>query len=171
MYRPYLPEQDFPLPSSSREWLPEGHLAYFVSDLSDQLDLSQIEWHYDREENFANEYRHIDELGVHLEEFIDHYYNRLGPHSALQYKAPAEFKAAFAPQTAPTMSYPRHWEFYRSWKWRGRPRKESGEPVSADSPVHRIDERQVGYSLTGWSLPEPVCASPTATESEAQPTK
>ena len=50
VYRPYFPEQDFLLPPSLREWLPERHLAYFVSDLIDQLDLSQIEEHYEREE-------------------------------------------------------------------------------------------------------------------------
>jgi transposase len=49
-YRPYFPEQDFLLPPSLREWLPEDHLAYFVSDLIDQLDLSAIESHYEREE-------------------------------------------------------------------------------------------------------------------------
>src|SRR6266404_2031874 len=48
--RPYFPEQDFLLPPSLREWLPEDHLSYFVSDLLDQLDLSQIEQHYEREE-------------------------------------------------------------------------------------------------------------------------
>jgi transposase len=41
-YRPYAPEQDLLLPPSLREWLPEQHLAYFVSDLIDQLDLSAI---------------------------------------------------------------------------------------------------------------------------------
>jgi transposase len=50
VYRPYLPEQDFLLPPSLREWLPESHLAYFVSDMIDQLDLSEIERHYEREE-------------------------------------------------------------------------------------------------------------------------
>ena len=49
-YRPYFPEQDFLLPPSLREWLAEDHLSYFVSDLIDQLDLSQIEQHYEREE-------------------------------------------------------------------------------------------------------------------------
>ena len=38
-YRPYAPEQDLLLPPSLRDWLPEGHLAFFVSDLIDQLDL------------------------------------------------------------------------------------------------------------------------------------
>jgi len=49
VYRPYCPEQDFVLPPSLREWLAEDHLAYFVSDLIDQLDLSAIEQHYERE--------------------------------------------------------------------------------------------------------------------------
>jgi transposase len=50
VYRPYFPEQDFLLPPSLREWLPEDHLSYFVSDLIDQLDLGAIESHYEREE-------------------------------------------------------------------------------------------------------------------------
>jgi hypothetical protein len=41
-YRPYLPEQDLLLPPSLRDWLAEDHLAYFVSDVVDQLDLSAI---------------------------------------------------------------------------------------------------------------------------------
>ncbi len=49
-YRPYLPEQDLLLPPSLRDWLPEGHLAYFVSDLIDELDLSAIESYYEQEE-------------------------------------------------------------------------------------------------------------------------
>jgi transposase len=49
-YRPYLPEQDFLLPPSPQEWLPEDHLAYFVSDLVDQLDLSAITSGYEDEE-------------------------------------------------------------------------------------------------------------------------
>jgi len=48
-YRPYIPEQDFLLPPSLREWLPEGHLAYFVSDMVDQLDLSAIHAVYEEE--------------------------------------------------------------------------------------------------------------------------
>jgi transposase len=49
-YRPYLPEQDLLLPPSLQEWLPEGHLVYFVSDVVDQLDLSAIESCYEKEE-------------------------------------------------------------------------------------------------------------------------
>ena len=49
-FRPYLPEQDLLLPPSLRDWLPEDHLAYFVSDVIDQLDLSGIESVYEEEE-------------------------------------------------------------------------------------------------------------------------
>src|SRR2546423_9290128 len=49
-YRPYVPEQDFLLPPSLRDWLPEDRLAYFVSDLVDQLDLSAITAVYESED-------------------------------------------------------------------------------------------------------------------------
>jgi transposase len=49
-YRPYVPEQDLLLPPSLRDWLPEDHLAYFVSDLIDQLDLSAITAVYEDED-------------------------------------------------------------------------------------------------------------------------
>jgi transposase len=38
-FLPYEPKQDFLLPPSLSEWLPENHLAYFVSELIDRLDL------------------------------------------------------------------------------------------------------------------------------------
>ena len=49
-YRPYVPEQDLLLPPSLRQWLPENHLAFFVSDLVDQLDLSAIMSVYEDED-------------------------------------------------------------------------------------------------------------------------
>jgi len=49
-YRTYLPEQDLLLPPSLSDWLPEDHLAYFVSDVVEQLDLSAIESVYEEEE-------------------------------------------------------------------------------------------------------------------------
>jgi transposase len=49
-YRPYVPEQDLLLPPSLRDWLPEDHLAYFVSDLIDPLDLSAITSVYEEDE-------------------------------------------------------------------------------------------------------------------------
>jgi transposase len=47
-FRPYLPTQDFLLPPRLDEWLPENHLAYFVSDVVDALDLSAIESVYEK---------------------------------------------------------------------------------------------------------------------------
>jgi transposase len=49
-YRPYVPEQELLLPPSLRDWLAEDHLAYFVSDLVDQLDLSGITSAYEDED-------------------------------------------------------------------------------------------------------------------------
>lgn len=42
-YRPWSPDQAFLLPPSPREWLPEGHLAYFLLDVVCELDLTPIE--------------------------------------------------------------------------------------------------------------------------------
>ena len=42
-YRPYAPGQSYLLPPSPSEWLPEEHLAYFVLELVEDLDLGAIE--------------------------------------------------------------------------------------------------------------------------------
>lgn len=44
---PYEPMQDFLLPPSLQEWLPQGHLAHFISDTVDQLDLSAFYARYE----------------------------------------------------------------------------------------------------------------------------
>ena len=49
-YRPYVPEQELLLPPSLRDWLPNDHLSYRVSDLVDALDLTAIESTYEDEE-------------------------------------------------------------------------------------------------------------------------
>lgn len=48
-YRCYQPDQDLLLPPSLRDWLPEDHLAYFVSDMVDQLDLTKIDAVYEKD--------------------------------------------------------------------------------------------------------------------------
>ena len=48
-YRPYCIDQPLLLPPDLREWLPEDHLAYFISDLIDQLDLTPILREYEDE--------------------------------------------------------------------------------------------------------------------------
>lgn len=45
-YLPYLPDQDMLLPHSMREWLPEGHLAYFINDTVDSLNLQAFHARY-----------------------------------------------------------------------------------------------------------------------------
>ena len=49
-YRTYLPDQDLLLPPSLREWLPENHLVYFVSDVVDNLNLSALDAVYGDEQ-------------------------------------------------------------------------------------------------------------------------
>lgn len=49
-YRPYLPEQGFLLPASRREWLPENHLVYLVSDVVDHLNLAALDAAYGDEQ-------------------------------------------------------------------------------------------------------------------------
>ena len=49
-FRPYDPDQVFLMPASMRDWLPAHHLAFFVSDVVGQLDLSAIMRRYTNEE-------------------------------------------------------------------------------------------------------------------------
>ena len=45
-YRPWSPFQPFLLPPSPHDWLAEDHLAYFILDVMDQLDLRAIDARY-----------------------------------------------------------------------------------------------------------------------------
>ena len=45
-YRPYEPEQEMLLPASLQDWLPKGHLSYFISDTVDTLDLKAFYLRY-----------------------------------------------------------------------------------------------------------------------------
>ncbi len=49
-YRPWNPDQDWLLPPSPRDWLPEGDLVYFVLDVVKTMDLSAITGKYERED-------------------------------------------------------------------------------------------------------------------------
>ena len=46
-YLPYEPQQQSLLPQALQDGLPEGHLAYFVSDAIDSLDLRAFYAHYE----------------------------------------------------------------------------------------------------------------------------
>lgn len=46
-YHPYEPQQMLLLPEAIQDWLPEGHLAHFISDTVDALDLGAFHARYD----------------------------------------------------------------------------------------------------------------------------
>ena len=48
-YLPYEPHQMLLLPAALQEWLPEGHLAHFVDDAVDGLDLSAFHARYQKD--------------------------------------------------------------------------------------------------------------------------
>ena len=48
-YLPHEPDQQLLLPAALQEWLPDDHLAYFISDVVDQLDMSEVTARYERE--------------------------------------------------------------------------------------------------------------------------
>jgi hypothetical protein len=45
-YIPYHPEQQQLLPSALQDWLPQGHLVYFINDTVDSLNLSGFHLRY-----------------------------------------------------------------------------------------------------------------------------
>jgi transposase len=49
VFRPYAPEQSELLPPSPRDWLPAGHLAYFILDTVAELNLRPLLARYERE--------------------------------------------------------------------------------------------------------------------------
>jgi transposase len=57
------------MPPSLQEWLPEDHLAYFVSELVDDLNLSEVEALYEDEERGQPPYHPKDaKLAAELKE-------------------------------------------------------------------------------------------------------
>ena len=51
-FRPYEPDQMLLLPPALQDWVPDDHLARFVGDLVDTLDLSAIEDAYEEERGY-----------------------------------------------------------------------------------------------------------------------
>jgi transposase len=51
-FRPYDPDQLMLLPPSLQDWIPEEHLARFISDMVDSMDLSEIEDAYTEERGY-----------------------------------------------------------------------------------------------------------------------
>ena len=109
-----------------------------------------------QEEIYLEQYRDLEDLRVHIQSFIEDYYNRCRLHSALNYQSPEEFEQQWQkiPPTldsrAAGMSFFRHGEIYQCY----------GEQVRDCSPTHSLDESPAGYSLAGCSPAEPASASP-----------
>jgi transposase InsO family protein len=111
-----------------------------------------------QEEVYANQYRNIDHLRTNLEEFIDRYYNPIRLHSALGYRSPTEFESISNDASlGATMSFFRHREPFELMNKR--------KPPEGGFPDHQFDESPTGYSLAGWSPPEPTSASPVDCDS------
>ena len=105
------------------------------------------------EEIYVNQYRDLEDLRAHLEEF-EQYYNQRRLHSALNYRSPEKFEqelaAASGTGAAPILSFWGHGAIFQC----------KGEQPRGHSPTHCLDESPAGYSWAGCSPAEPACASP-----------
>jgi transposase InsO family protein len=123
------------------------------------------------EEIYCRDYRDIDDLRRHVEEFLDRYYNHQRLHSALGYRTPAEFEqqcltnGADAAVAAPRMSFFRHGKSIAPMPIQSL----SGEPLTG-SPAHRSDEFPAGYSSVSCSPAELTSASPAEPQSVLETT-
>jgi transposase InsO family protein len=119
-----------------------------------------------QEEIYAHRYRDLADLRAHLEEFIDHYYNRCRLHSALGYRTPEEFERQLGPAAGlagPTLSFFRHREDYRPDAENQNTR--SGAPAAP--PPIGYDESPTGYSLVSCSPAALTSASPASVDGAA----
>jgi hypothetical protein len=127
------------------------------------------------EEIYANDYRDRHHLRANIGDFIERYYNCCRLHSALGYRPPEEFEQAASSggTYGATMSFFRHREIFRSDMVVDPtklgpgyrlplvgPEAQSKDATEGTRPAHRLDESPAGYSLAGWSPPEPASASP-----------
>lgn len=54
-YREYQPEQSYLLPPSPSDWLPENHLAFFISEVVDEMDLSAFYGRHEQSDARGNQ--------------------------------------------------------------------------------------------------------------------
>ena len=57
-YRAYQPEQSYLLPPSPSDWLPEKHLAFFISEVVAEMDLSALHGRYEEGDPRGNQPYH-----------------------------------------------------------------------------------------------------------------
>jgi putative transposase len=114
-----------------------------------------------REEIYANDYRDLEHLRQHLEEFIDRYYNQVRLHSAIGYQPPAEFEQSLTTShrtAAAKLSFFRHEEHYRPDAV-----NTNGSDPQVTPAIIGSDECPTGYSLVSYSPAELTSASPVET--------
>jgi putative transposase len=127
-----------------------------------------------QEEIYCRQYADLEDLRLHLREFIEDYYNRQRLHSALGYRTPAEFEAA-KPTGMPAA--PLSASIKLSFQGMGRsfhpmneePKKaepdgkvgeaKTGGPGNANPLAHRLDESPADYSSASCSPAELASAS------------
>jgi putative transposase len=69
-----------------------------------------------QEEIYCRQYRDLQDLDAHLEEFLEHYYNRQRLHSALGYRTPEEFEKEGEARGTDTLSEAPKMSFFRHGK-------------------------------------------------------
>jgi len=118
-----------------------------------------------QEEVYCNQYRDLEDLRLHITEFIDQYYNRCRLHSALGYRSPAEFEAAIqagsvAPEPAPTATVTVSFQGIRrsidpmakaKGGGAGGGLTEAKAGGREDPLAHRLDESPADYSSASCS--------------------
>ncbi|MGA8028664.1 MAG: integrase core domain-containing protein [Bryobacteraceae bacterium] len=73
----------------------KNHASYSMSRPANPYDNATCESFMKtlkQEEIYCREYRDLEDLQLHMEEFLDGYYNRRRLHSALGYRTPVEFE-------------------------------------------------------------------------------
>jgi transposase InsO family protein len=113
-----------------------------------------------REEINGNVYADLEDLRVHIADFIEQYYNRRRLHSALGYVSPEQFEAQHRPVSAEEASRAASVSFFRHGEIYPSDGKRTGELPPATPPLIGMDESPAGYSLVGCSPAEPASASP-----------
>ena len=65
-FKPYASHRSYLMPPSPKDWLPPDHLAHFVDEVVDQLDLSAIFWAYEGEDRGRPPYHPVMMVKVWL---------------------------------------------------------------------------------------------------------
>jgi len=87
-----------------------------------------------QEEIYCHQFRDLDQLSAHVEEFIENYYNRKRLHSALGYRTPEEFEREAGLATAAHLSAndAASMEYFQ-------PKSKPGEPTASTAKTDTKD--------------------------------